>query len=85
MLTRASLSKKNQFVIFFLMDGVTLAEQVLQCQSRMELVGNRTLEKFFDDAYCLHLNSQLVLLLCSKVDEVGSHAVLLTTPQLIHT
>ena len=32
------------------MDGVTLAEQVLQCQSRMESVGNRTLEKLFDAA-----------------------------------
>ena len=65
------------------MDGVTLAEQVLQCQSRMELVGNHTLEKLFDTAFMF--NSWLVLLLCSKVDDVGSHAVLLTTPQLIHT
>ena len=30
-------------------------------------------------------DSELVSLLSSKVDEVGSHTVLLTTPQLIHT
>ena len=30
-------------------------------------------------------DSWLFLLLSSKIDEVGSHAVLLTTPQLIHT
>ena len=65
------------------MDRVTLAEQVLQCQSRMESVGIRTLEKVFDTA--CSFNFQPVLLLCSKVDEVWSHAVLLTTPQLVHT
>ena len=39
--------------------------------------GKKSDAPFFD--------SELVSLLCSKVDEVGSHTVLLTTPQLIHT
>ena len=39
---KTNLQKRKDFF----MDGVTLAEQVLQCQSRMESVGNHTLEKF---------------------------------------
>ena len=58
---------------------VTSAEQVQQCRSQMGSVCNRTLAK--DDSF----DSWLFLLLSSKIDEVGSHAVLLTTPQLIHT
>ena len=81
MLTRASLGEKygikpdvkNKKRI------VTSAEQVRQCRSQMGSVCNRTLAK--DDSF----DSWLFLLLSSKIDEVGSHAVLLTTPQLIHT
>ena len=46
----------------------------------MESVCSRTLEKSSDT-----FDSELILLLGSKVDEVGPHAVLLTTSQLIHT
>ena len=47
----------------------------------MESVGSRTLEEKSDASF----DSELVSLLSSKVDEVGSHTVFLTTPQLIHT
>ena len=46
------------------------------------MVGSHTLEERISDA---SFDSELVSLLSSKVDEVGSHAVLLTTPQLVHT
>ena len=78
MLTRASLGEK--YGIKPDVKNKKLSPQQSKFSS-VDLRWDRSVtvpwQKMFD--------SWLFLLLSSKIDEVGSHAVLLTTPQLIHT